>query len=208
MNYRDWIIHRGESTVQIYKLVNSPSSSSSPLALSHCLTVNSNLTWDLFVHGRCVTRRTCPALASASTTLDLEHLTILLKLVEDLHICAGHPDDKFVTLADERHGSLGTACLDRSSVVVLNGTSYTCTLRSSKCEMLTHSSKCGECVHYRPTIRALYNRHVKKQNRAMISPSHSHANDRSVQWVRKMGEGAVYLHCIHVCSKKIIARAH
>lgn len=192
-DYRDWTIHRGESTVQIYKLVTLPSSSKSPPALSHCLTLKHDLTWDLFINGRCVTTSTCRALATTPTTLDLERLNILLKLVEGLHICAGHPDDKFVALADERHGSLGKAFLDRSSVVALNGTSYNCTLRSCECEMLTHGSKCSECVRYRSTLRALYNRHIKRKNRTTISPSHSHANDRSVHAQdRKMAGGVAF----------------
>ena len=69
-----------------------------------------------------------------------------------------------MALADERRGSLGTAFLDRSSVVALNGSSYHCTLISSACGSTVQQAHQEE----------------EQGNTSILSPSHSHANDRSV----------------------------
>ena len=48
-------------------------------------------------------------------------------------------------------GILGLWC-------VLNGETYSQTVRSSSCELLIHGAKCSSCVAYRDPLRVLFNR--------------------------------------------------
>ena len=80
------------------------------------------------------------------------------------NVCAGHPDRHFVSMLETRKGEIkaadGTqsAYLDRCLSVSLNGETYSDTVRSSSCELMTNGQKCPACVQYRSTLRALYGR--------------------------------------------------
>ena len=151
--------------------------------MTHCISVAEDLTWTLHVHGHVV--HNCAALSTIPEKLCTASLNSLLGLVEELHVCAGHPDAHFLQMAEARKGKFissdgGTAAvLDTYSPVQLNGTTYTQTIRTTKCELLSPAPKCFTCVAYRPTLRATYHRLQNKKCRPIYqSPTTSHVNDR------------------------------
>ena len=64
-------------------------------------------------------------------------------------MCAGHPDDKFVSFAKGKKGVLKTrdggvaASLDNYAPVLLNGSLYAQTVRTTSCELLVSGVKCA-----------------------------------------------------------------
>ena len=87
-------------------------------------------------------------------------LNRLLKLVDSLNICAGHPEDHFLDLADSRKGKFQSAgnstvaFTDTYYPVSLNGKEYSRTIRTSACEILVHGPKCDVCKKYRSSLRS------------------------------------------------------
>lgn len=163
--------------IKICKISDVSSSTLQPLIITHSLRVHANLTWELFVHGQQVSS-TCSALTAIPSTLSSTSFTALLSLVDKLNICAGHPDDHMIELADARKGRLSSAFLDEHAPVQLNRCVYQRTIRASGCELLVHGSKCAVCVHYRSTLRSMLYKHQKHGKTPLISPTRSHCNNR------------------------------
>lgn len=175
-----WTDQSTPSTVCLCKISSLPTTARN---VTHCISVAEDLTWTLHVHGHVV--HNCAALSTIPEKLCTASLNSLLGLVEELHVCAGHPDAHFRQMAEARKGKFissdgGTAAvLDTYSPVQLNGTTYTQTIRTTKCELLSPAPKCFTCVAYRPTLRATYHRLQNKKCRPIYqSPTTSHVNDR------------------------------
>ena len=156
-----------------------------PVTVSHCLTINTDLTWALCVHGKCVHIEDCKALRSSPSLLEIGSANSLLVTVNNLQVCAGHPESHFVTLCESKqdtirsHDGSITAYKD-AHAVILNGDAYPSTVRTSKCELLVNTAKCASCMQYRGVLRALYSRQCKTtikatQERTKVS---SHTNYR------------------------------
>ena len=156
-------------SIKLCKLLSLDSTSKQPLVITHCVTVNSDLQWSLFVHNRQVTPSTCGALKSLPLQLTQDSFSDLLNIVDRLHVCVGHPDKHFVKFASARKGVLKSydgsvaASLDDYAPVVLNGITYMQTIRTTSCEWLVHGVKCASCQKYRSTLRSAYNCGVKRQ---------------------------------------------
>ena len=87
--------------IRLCKVTDTASSSSQPLLITHTIIVN---TWKLFVHNREVQK--CSALSCIPSMLDEASMIRLLKLVDKLNICSGHPETKFVTFVDYKKGTI------------------------------------------------------------------------------------------------------
>ena len=101
-----------------------------------------------------------------STNKELQHL---IQIVDKARICAGHPDDRFIKMLEKRktkainHTDESVAAtIDVNLPVVLNGMTYTRTVRTQSCDILVARSKCTSCVKYRPVLRALFTKESKK----------------------------------------------
>ena len=129
------------------------------------------------MHGRVVNTNKCPALSGVPKNLSTQSMVDLLALVDNLNVCPCHPDDRIVHFAQEQKGRIGSATLDESASVTLNGEEFSATVRCVDCELLTHGTKCA-CIHYCPTLRATLHRHLKHSQQMQKSPSHSHINNR------------------------------
>ncbi len=70
-----------------------------------------------------------------------------------------------------------------SSPIELNGTTYLETIRTSRCQIIGHFTKCDDCKRYRDNLRAIYNRWTKKSS-VNISIS-SHINERYLDTPQK-----------------------
>ena len=151
--------------------------------ITHCVTVDDELQWALFVHNHRITSGTCQALKSIPAKLDEDSLFTLLNTVDRLHVCAGHPEKHFVEFLHSKKGALRShdgsvvASLDDYAPVTLNGDTYSCTVRTNACERLVHGAKCQSCARYRSTLRSAYSRFLKRKT-DRISDVASHVNVR------------------------------
>ena len=112
--------------------------------VSFSITINPDDSWSVFVYGNPIDPQRCSVLEDTSSILDLYSLSALLQTLDDCKICAGHPDNEFVSLLEKRKGksiSCGghkSAYLDRSIPVAdFDGATVSVTVRSSSCEIIT-----------------------------------------------------------------------
>ena len=123
------------------------------------------------------------SLRSQPSKLTPNSLSQLLNMVDHLNVCPGHPGEKFVGFLRRKKGVLRsrngdvTASLNNHAPVLLNGVSYTETVRTTSCELLVHGIKCCSCLNFRPTLRSSYNRSLSRQS-GTIADIRSHVNIR------------------------------
>lgn len=166
--------------------VQEQASSTRPLAISHTLTVHSNLTWTLTAHGHVVTQEQCCAIFGMPVITSYEGIPQLLSQLDQLRVCPGHPDPHFVAMVNTRKGKITSASgdiaayVDANCAVELNGQTYNETIRSSRCHLLIRGMKCSECVSYRDTLRSIHHRWSKKQSKSpsKATSTHTHTNER------------------------------
>ena len=82
---------------RVCKIISSKAASQ-PAVISHCLEINSNLTWSLFVHNRRVDNENCSALSSVPKCLDVTSLASLLCMLDEMPVCPGHPEKHFLEM--------------------------------------------------------------------------------------------------------------
>ena len=131
--------------------------------VTHTLTIKDDLSWILYVYEHKVEPSTCKALKSFQSVLDTDSLPKLLNALDNLTVCAGHPDDHFIKMITAKKGKIlskqgtVTAVLDKTPVH-LNGKPYLQTIRTSLCEILCNGTKCSSCTSYRTSLRAIYHK--------------------------------------------------
>ena len=126
------------------------SSSSQSASMTHCLTVNSDLSWTLFVHNHKVCPITCNALKGFLMLLDEDSFPKLLSTIDGLHVCARQPDEHFMHMVQNKKGKILSSKGDivgivDNTTVELNGKFYSQTFCTSECEILCNSVKCSFC---------------------------------------------------------------
>ena len=182
-----WINQTTNGTTTLCKL-QVDQSPDHPPSITRSLTLLSDYTWKVHIHGRPVDTSKCmalgelPQLVTSSAVLS----RILLRL-DRLTVCVGNPDTHFIKLAASRKGvfinsnNQPAAVLDGVFPVHLDGITYPETVRCSSCELLVDGYRCTSCKQYRPTLRSLHSRWTSQQvsnssdNNAAIS---SHTNYR------------------------------
>ena len=141
---------------------------SEQLKVTHSLSINADLSWSLFVNQRRVEATTCGALRTLAGPMSADKLSQLLLTLDRLPLCAGQPDDHFMRMILTKKGKITSsngevvAYVDDAHVE-LNGETYTQTIRTFNCEILSHSVKCSSCTKYRTTLRSMYHRWSKRQ---------------------------------------------
>ena len=176
----------GSSDRIIIFKVQDQSSSVQPLVITHSLTIESNFTWKLSVHGHEIQAIMCPAISKMPAHLKAIDLHQFLVLLDKLTICPGHPDHHLISMAKHKKGEFMSqggdvkTYLDSNAAVELNGQTYSETIRSSRCHLLISSGKCPECVGYRSTLRSMYHKWQKGQklSTSQATSTHSHTNER------------------------------
>ena len=160
-----WCLRNKEDgdDVIIYKVSDQASSSAVPLKITHSITIKSDLTWELSVHGYLVNKKRCHLLSGFPDHLTQASLCSLLSLVDGCKVCPGHPDLKFVQMAQERKGVILSknktvaAQVDDYSPVFLQGESFMSTVRVHTCELLVVSGvRCAVCKSYRSCLLSIY----------------------------------------------------
>ena len=165
--YRWSIQGQNEDSFSVCKISDCTRTSSQSLVISHCITVRNDMSWSLSVHGVLVDTSKCAVLVNVPTKLSDLSLNMLVLLLDKSRICAGNPDEKFISMLQSKKqcqllskdAKSVIARVDDFLPVTLNGKEYGSTVRVSTCEMLVHGSKCASCVSYRDhSLRALYHR--------------------------------------------------
>ena len=179
-----WVDQSTSCALITCKLQHNTKSEGATVVVTHSVVVNEDLSWSIQVHGQPVDKSKCNALKSYPETIKTKlALNGLLQLVDGLNICAGHPEQCFLDLADSRKGKFQSA--NQSTVaftdayfpIHLNGEVYSRTVRTTDCELLVHGSKCDSCKQYRSTLCSLHSRKVSqpKSDSTVVS---SHVNFR------------------------------
>lgn len=158
--------------IKLCKVSCQPSSSSSlqPMFVSHSLTITSDLTWKAYVSGHDVTSKIIvqSPLSAISRQLNSQSFSVLLQLLDTIRVCPGHPEIKFQQMSMERKGKfLSTdgrvvAYEDAGFAVSLNGEVFDRTIRTTDCDVIFHEGKCLSCQSFRPTLRAMHSRWLKR----------------------------------------------
>ena len=155
------------STIRLCKISEQPCSSQQPLLVSHCITVAADLTWEAFAHGHKLDPCQCQPLHGIIPHIDSASLQHLIHVLDTSTICAGHPDEKYVSMLEAKKGKrviasdgCTSAYLDEQGQVTLNGHLYPFTVRSAGCEILCHGSKCHSCMSYRSVLRTMHTRWI------------------------------------------------
>ena len=137
------------------------------MAVSHSLNVFDDFSWVLYVYKNQMDPSKCDALKEFPSQLTPDRVPDLLKALDCLPICAGQPDSNFIEMIRAKKGKImsshgeSVAFLD-SSPIELNGTTYLETIRTSKCQIIGHFTKCDDCKRYRDNLRGIYSRWTKK----------------------------------------------
>lgn len=155
-----------------------------PIVISHCVEINSDHTWQLFVHGHKVDIPNCmPLRAFDGTIVTADKLNEVLAKISTMNVCAGHPEKRFLEVCRSRkdqiqnHSGDVVAYRDDYCPVLLNGELYPSTVRSTKCELLVNDVKCEVCKLYRSVLRSMHNRSLKHSSEKNSHIS-SHTNYR------------------------------
>ena len=154
-------------SLRLCKLGNRTSiSTTSPTtegAVLITVTLIKDCNWMVYACGANIT--TCAALSDLPQPATTKNVNEILKFIDGLSVCAGHPDAHYMEMAKEKKvfkskdGKI-SASVDSFSNVCIRGKVYTSTVRSSSCDILVLKgiSKCQACVSYRPTLQKIYRR--------------------------------------------------
>lgn len=140
--------------------------------VTQSLTVKSDKSWMVFVHGKHVAANRCNALKDFPIQINsADTLQRLTQALDSLHVCAGHPEEEYVSLVEAWKGIVqrGTsteksAAINEYFPVELNGHVYNRTVCSVDCEMIVHEMKCDACKAYRSNLWSLCSRHKQQIN--------------------------------------------
>jgi len=160
-----WAIQMVNSNLGMCKL---SCVSSQEIAVIHSVVITPTCHWTLVVRGRHIDQSKCSLLKSIPIQLSIQTLQSMLSLLDACNICAGHPEEDYVRMAESRKGKL--LSLSGNTVVayvdtlplVLEGKVFEKTIQSSSCEILVKGKKCSACVSFHGTLRKSYH-HWKKQ---------------------------------------------
>ena len=137
--------------IQLCKLLCTSDTSSEPMKISHSIMINSDMTWNVYVHGNKVLCRRNTPLSQFPDRLSAESLQSLISIVDSASVCPGNPDEKFIHMVKAKKGVVKsvngekTAAIDDAFQVSLNGEIYQQTIRTTNCSLLVHGTKCQAC---------------------------------------------------------------
>ena len=152
------------STAPLQQIVFVKHARDQPAVVSRSLIVESDFTWKVYVHSQLLSATDCQSLSKFPVHLQIESLQEVLNTINQLHLCAGHPDQKFVDMVDAKLFTLSgqiSAYVDRKSFIALDRNIYHATVRPASCQLLSSSAKCFQCVNYRNTLRSIHHRWQK-----------------------------------------------
>ena len=171
-------------SLNVYKIDQVPSSSSTLPYMSHCLTVSGNGSWKLYIHGKNVDADVCARLLSDAPINQPTCLAAMVQKVDSLNICIGNPESNFVEICESHKGDKicspdgSVAAFKDQCVLMHEGEQINHTVRSSKCDLIVGGSRCDSCRKYRSVLRAMSSRQKRSPPSAERTGISSHANYR------------------------------
>lgn len=72
--------------------------------ISHCITINSDCSWEVFVYGQKIHPEHSPVLNEIPSKVDWNSASRFLELIDTSTICCGNNDGSFVGMIAERKG--------------------------------------------------------------------------------------------------------
>ena len=182
----NWTLKLENNKLTICKLqcFNHVPSTKQSIVISHCVEIDNDLSWQLFVHGHRVDIPSSMSLHICDGTMStVDKLNQVIQKISTLNVCAGHPENRFLEVCKSRKGQIMNhsgdvvAYRDDYCPVTLHGELYSSTIRSTKCELLANDVKCSACKKYRGVLRSMHNRSLKQDNEKRSDVS-SHTNYR------------------------------
>lgn len=187
---QQWIIQQqSKDCTAVCKISAQPGSSSQALVITHCIMIESDLSWTVSVHCNQIDKDKCSVFSGSPKKLSSSSLQALVSLLDKCNVCPGNPDKHFIEMALSKKGkffakdgSTVVARVDDYSKVCLNGEMYDQTIRGTSCEVLARGNKCASCVAYRGTLRKMYHRWLKHKR---LSPSRRQSTTSriNVRWL-------------------------
>ena len=113
------------------QLIVIASSSSQPLVITHCLSIECDCTWTVHVHGKQVFRNHCVPLESFPSTLVTSAANNLISLIDSLQVCTGNPDARYITMCHSRNDQIEAA---DGTVKAIEDNYYPVTVIYDNCE--------------------------------------------------------------------------
>ena len=146
-----------------------------PTLISHSICVSQEGLESVFIFGKAFPLDKCSGLDSA-LNLDLitcDNFQPLIHYFENLRLCPGNPDLRFVTLLQKRKGKVQnakgvlTGYLESNCPVVVDGELRSQTVRSASCHLLIlpQHNLCCACVRQRASLRAILSRESSKPSK-------------------------------------------
>ena len=178
------------------KLSQFSSSNSQPLIVTHSLTVNSDLTWKLFILNHEITT-SCSILETFPSRLSEETFSKLLAKLDSASICMGQPDADFVCMVTAKKGMVVSR--DGKIACTVDNNTYLKTVRTSDCEILCAAEKCCACKNYRATLRSMYHRWNKKSR-----CSSDFTNERYMNTPEKRRKMEKLKKRVHTAEQKVV----
>ncbi len=139
--------------------------------ITHSVRVNTDLSWEAFVHGKSVSSSKSQLLAKFPDVLDIESFNSLITCLDLSTLCPGHPDKQFVEMLStmkgkisSRHSNETVSVIDSFAPVSLNGETYNQTVRHVTCEIITNTTKCPHCIQYRNSLRKSFHSWQKRNS--------------------------------------------
>ena len=162
-----WSSHHSGRVIKICKIQSCGSS----MKVTHSLSINSDGTWEIYVHGHQLSPSCTLVLASVPSVLTTQQsVESLLKVLNEANICPGHPDTEWVEFVKSCRGQIFTgsgeklADIDSFSPIVVKDACYDETVRPTSCEILVAGKKCRSCLAVRPSIRHQFRRLKTRQD--------------------------------------------
>ena len=141
-----------------------------PLHISHCILIESDRSWKVFVNGHSVDCQRAALLSEIPQHLDLIAALKLLTILDSANVCHGYPNKGYIDFANSRKGSFRDkegrvrAYLDSLHPVIKKGNVHRYTIRTTECTLLSQSSLCNFCKDYGPVLRVTYHRWLGKSD--------------------------------------------
>ena len=166
-----WNTQYTRDNLQVYKLSSGPCSSSQPLAITHSVTVQDDLSWKVCIYGHYLTAIDKTPLSAIPQLVDLASLENIMSILDQSVLCPGNPDQTFITMASARKGMFQSrngnlkASVEQNNSVIFNNMTYSSTIRTASCSLLVKEGQCHSCKQYRYHLRAMYSRWSKKTDK-------------------------------------------
>ena len=169
-----------EQCIRLCRLQNLPLESQNPVAVHSCLVVQADGSWEVFTRYRRLTPSSCQLLSQFPDVLTPAELPSLVDVLDKSTVCRGNPDKEYTDEACSRKGVFKDvsgknikAKMD-STPFVCDDSFYSCTVRTSDCEVLVSTTSCSRCKEYRSTLRSFVSKakaKTKTSSEEMQKPS-------------------------------------